>query len=180
MKKRVLFLITMLIAICLCGCSASANTTYTVTKNGTNFSVDTENSTIFDGVNTYQYTFSGTSSTYEVHITYPDSSSYWFKMQNNSGNGGWSDNYDKNRFIDGETLRDILQEKAPEESFPGKAIFIILLLGIGVFNMVSPHTAWYLEYGWRYKNSEPSDLVLGLNRTSGVVAVIAGIALIFF
>ncbi len=180
MKKRVLFLITMLIAICLCGCSSSANTSYTVTKNGIDFIIDTENSTISDGVNTYHYTFSGTSSTYEVHITYPDSSSYWFKMQNNSGNGGWSDNYDKNRFTDGDTLREILLEKAPKESFPGKAVFILLLFVIGVFNMISPHTAWYLEYGWRYKNAEPSDLVLGLNRTSGLVAVIAAIALIFF
>jgi hypothetical protein len=179
MKKIYIFLLTMVILISLCGCSSSANTTYTVTKDGTDFIVDPENSTISDGVNTYQYTFSGNTTTYKVEITYPDSSSYWFSMQNNNGNGGWSENYDENRFIAGDTLRDVLIEKAPKESFPGKVVFIILLLGIGVFNMVSPHTAWYLEYGWRYKNAEPSDLALGLNRVGGVFAIIVAIILIF-
>ncbi|MGN0250750.1 MAG: DUF6199 family natural product biosynthesis protein [Oliverpabstia sp.] len=46
---------------------------------------------------------------------------------------------------------------------------------MGAFNTAAPSVAWYLEYGWRYKNAEPSDLALGLNRVGGIIAIIVGI-----
>lgn len=179
MKKLLIFLITTLLVLSMCGCSASANTTYTSYKNGTSYVVDTENGTISDGTNTYTYSFSGNSSSYNVDITYPDGSTYWFKMSGYSGYGGWSDDYDENRYVDGDTLRNVLLEKAPKESNPGKFFAIILLLAVGFFHVASPYTAWYLEYGWRYKNAEPSDLALGMNRVGGVVAIIVAVIMIF-
>lgn len=179
MKKIHIFMIIILLVLSLSACSSSADTTYSIIKNGTSYVVNTENCTISDGSNTYQYSFSGNSSSYNVDITYPDGSTYWFIMSGNSGYGGWSEDYDENRYADGDILREVLIEKAPKESNPGKFIAIIFLLAVGIFHSVSPHTAWYLEYGWRYKDVEPSELALGLNCVGGVVAIIVAIIMIF-
>lgn len=96
-----------------------------------------------------------------------------------SGSGGWSDDYDANRYVDGDLLCDILIQKALKAVNPDKVIGIIILLAIGILNIASPYTAWYLGYGWRYKNAEPSDSALGLNRVVGVFAVLVAVVMIF-
>lgn len=53
-----------------------------------------------------------------------------------------------------------------------------LLIVMGIFQLVSPQTAWYLSYGWRYKNAEPSDIALVMERMGGVVAIIVGIIIL--
>ncbi len=53
-----------------------------------------------------------------------------------------------------------------------------LLIVMGIFQLVSPKTAWYLSYGWRYKNAEPSDVALVMERMGGVVAIIVGIIIL--
>ena len=58
-------------------------------------------------------------------------------------------------------------------------LLILLLLAVGIFNTASPHTAWYLEYGWRYKDAEPSDMALTFSRLGGILAIIAAVILIF-
>ena len=178
MKKIQVLIVLMLIAISLCACS-SMSTTYTVEQDGITYVVDTINSTVFDGGNTYQYSFSGSYSSYKIDITYPDGSTYWWQQQGSSGFGGWSDNYDENRYVAGDVLRDVLEEKAPKESNPGKFFMAIFLLGIGIFNIFSPYTAWYLQYGWRYKDAEPSDDALIMNRVLGGVAIIIAVIILF-
>ncbi|HIX66021.1 MAG TPA: histidine kinase [Candidatus Anaerotruncus excrementipullorum] len=44
---------------------------------------------------------------------------------------------------------------------------VVLLAALGGFNLLLPRASWYLSYGWRYKNAEPSDLVLAINRIGG-------------
>lgn len=126
----------------------------------------------------YQYEFSGNKSSYDVNITYPDGSTYWFHMSGGAGHGGWSDDYDEDRYVDGDTLSDVLLEKAPKEVNSGNWLAALIIAIVGIFNIVSPYSAWYLEYGWRYKNAEPSDIALGLNRVVGVIAVVAAVALL--
>lgn len=185
MKKLLIAILSVLLVVSLCSCSASkdkAGATYTVNKGGTAFVVDPGNGTIFDGTHTYQYEISGSSSDYSINITYPDGSTYWWRTHNSGGgtvgSGGWSDDYDETRYVDGWTLCDVLEENAPKEKDPKNVLVILVLFVIGIFNTVSPRTAWYLEYGWRYKNAEPSDLALGLNRLGGIVAMIAAVIII--
>ncbi|MBE6962450.1 MAG: hypothetical protein E7445_08365 [Ruminococcaceae bacterium] len=58
-------------------------------------------------------------------------------------------------------------------------LLILVLLAVGIFNTVSPHTAWYLENGWRFKNAEPSDLALGMTRLAGIVFIAVAIITFF-
>ncbi|HHV45910.1 MAG TPA: hypothetical protein GXX53_03230 [Tissierellia bacterium] len=50
--------------------------------------------------------------------------------------------------------------------------FLIL---IGLFNIFFPRAAWYLEIGWKIKDSEPSEGALIFHRVIGVIFCIAGI-----
>lgn len=53
-----------------------------------------------------------------------------------------------------------------------------LLILIGLFNLITPETSWYLKYGWRYKDAEPSEAAIVFGRIGGVVAILIGIVLL--
>ena len=184
MKTALMFCLAALLALSMCACSSAGDTsTYTVGE----YVVDRVNCTISDGMYTYQYTFSGDASGYSIDITYPDGSTYWWHRQmDNSGtgssSGGWSDDYDEGRYVSGDTLREILVAGAPrasKERSPGMTLFGIVMLVGGLFNTISPQTAWYLSDGWKFKDAEPSDAALGLTRVGGAACILIGAILIF-
>lgn len=108
-----------------------------------------------------------------------NNATYWRKYQGNAGFGGWSDNYDKFKYVSGDVLINVLSYKAPDSSTEKNPLIIILFFVIGIWNTISPRLAWYLSYGWRYKNAEPSDIALGITRFGGIVAIIIGFISIF-
>lgn len=185
MKKAGTVLLCALLVLILCACSSAsgADKAYTVYRNGTEFVVDPQQETVFDGTHTYHYRLSGDTGSYGINITYPDGSTYWWQTQKSggfsTGSGGWSDNYDASRYVSGDTLCDVLATAVPKEQEPKNVLLILLLLAVGIFNTASPHTAWYLEYGWRYKDAEPSDMALTFSRLGGILAIIAAVILIF-
>ena len=147
------FIVLILVAIFLCACS-SVSTTYTVEEDGINFVVDTINGTISDGEYTYQYSFSGSDSSYRVDITYPNNSSYWWQQQGASGYGGWSDAYDENRYVAGDVLRDVLEHEAPKESNTGSFLMAIILLVVGILILAhrAPLGIWNTDGDTRMRN----------------------------
>lgn len=180
MKKLLGVLLSMVMLFSLCGCS-SQEAVYTVEKAGKTFEVDTVSGTIFDGTYKYQYTFFGDAEQYSVDITYPDGSTYFWEQTGNVGNGGWSDDYDAALYVEAETLREVIMESAPAASGTSaswKIVVAILLLAIGGLNVAAPRTAWQWEYGWRYKNAEPSDMALRVNRIGGVAALVIGVVML--
>ena len=145
-------------------------------KDGLSLTVDTENHTISDGTDLYEYDISG----YDLTITYPNGTIYsWTTDRYGNGSGGWDKDYDPDRYIPFSTLRDALEEKEYDHT-PSKNIFpILLLVGLGIFVAAAPRAAWYLEYGWRFKDAEPSDLALWGNRAGGVLMLIIAVVMIF-
>ena len=53
--------------------------------------------------------------------------------------------------------------------------FGIICLLIGLFNLFCPYGAWFLGYGWRYENAEPSDLMLIATRIIGGFITLIGL-----
>ena len=173
MKRFRLFLPLFLAAVLLLGCAA-APTTYTVVLSDVQFTVNTELGTISDELYTYLYEIDGSGSSRSVTITYPDGSTCW-----SSGSvGGWSNGYRPDRYADGDTLLAVLEQSAPRE-YTGKPILGLLLIALGLWHALAPHSAWYLSYGWRYKDAEPSDAALMISRISGVLVILFGIFAMF-
>lgn len=171
-----LFIITIML---LCSCT-QGESLYKIEKSGIALEVNKETNTIYDGTNMYYFNFAGNKSDYEIEITYPDGSTYWCEMDNGSGNMGWSNDYNPGKYIDGDILASTLLEDAPKASKHSdvSVIAFLVLIILGVFNIVSPQFAWYLQYGWRYKDAEPSDMALVINRVGGVVIILIGIFLL--
>jgi hypothetical protein len=46
-------------------------------------------------------------------------------------------------------------------------IGVVLFAVFGLINVFSPSTGWYLSVGWKFKDAEPSDVVLLLHRIGG-------------
>ena len=183
MKKISMLLLCMLL-VTLCACGSFEETTYSARRDGVSYLVDRENQTISDGTHTYRYVLTGDSDGYSVRITYPNGSSYWWETRKSGGGimtgyGGWSDDYDEERYAKGDVLCDILEASVPEKTEPKNILIVLLLLAAGIFNAAAPHTAWYLEYGWRYKDAEPSDLALAATRFGGVAAIAVAVIMIF-
>ena len=55
----------------------------------------------------------------------------------------------------------------------------LLLIALGLIDLIVPKVSWYLGYGWRYKDAEPSDAALVFARMGGAIAIAIGIALLF-
>ncbi len=179
-KKRSFVQILLMIMICMfiCACSREEPGPKTVVYNGTIYTIDDEAMTISDGKNTYRYEGNGTSSSYSYRIIYPNAAEYYWTWSGNIGHGGWSDNYDESLYVDGRTLMNVLETEMPEESEPKNVLMIIILIGVGVFNVAAPQTAWYLSDGWRYKNAEPSETALELTRFGGIIAIVIAVFMI--
>ena len=97
-----------------------------------------------------------------------------------SGFGGWSDDYDETSYIEGSVLQKAVISKIPEPQEPKNVLLIVVLIAVGIFNLFFPQTSWYLGYGWRYRNAEPSEAALALNRIGGGVAVAVALLLLLF
>lgn len=178
MKKAAILILALLLTLFLQACEKPA-TTYTVEKDGKAFQVDSEAGTLSDGTHTYTYTFSGDSESYVIDIYYPNGSSFHWTKNRMLGYGSQSGDYNDELYISGEILCEVIATKAPTPANPGKFWAVVILLGIGIFNAAAPQASWYLSYGWRFKDAEPSDLALNIGRTVGIFAIIAGVFMIF-
>ncbi len=87
-------------------------------------------------------------------------------------------------FNDGMTEEDYeYSEEAAErgEGLQNKFIYgliAVLFFGVSALSFFSPETGWKIGFGWRYKNAEPSDAALFMERIGGGIGMaVAGIAL---
>lgn len=175
--KRFCLLVTALLLVLLCACGEKEDpNVYDVTYEGKTYTVDLNDRTIsFDDV-VCSFELSGS----DFRVTYPDGSSYWWSQSGNFGHGGWSDDYDEDRYVSGDVLWSVLGRPSQgTEERGGHPLVGLLLLAIGVFHTASPRTGWYLSYGWRYKDAEPSDAALAAGRLGGVACIVIGIICFF-
>jgi len=86
--------------------------------------------------------------------------------------------YDEDKYISGDVLMDLISGRytADRDKDEGgvSPLLALLVIAVGIFNIAKPDVAWYLEYGWRYKDAEPFDLALTANRFGGGFTVFLG------
>ena len=77
-------------------------------------------------------------------------------------------------------LGEEIEKEKVTKTDPMKFVIIIVLVVVGIMSIASPSTVWYLEYGWRYKDAQPSDEAIAMNRFGGIIAIIAAVAILIF
>ena len=178
MKHKLTITCILLLALSLTACTQKeVQTAYSVGIENMQFTVDTQNMTISDGMHIYQFEVSGGNTT----ITYPNGATFYWSWSGNVGSGGWSEDYDDSTYTDGHILLQALEMKPGTQNKrerSGNPLAGLLILGLGLWNAVAPYSSWYLSHGWRYKDAEPSDAALGFTRFSGIAAIIVGIILL--
>lgn len=183
MKK--LICLTLVLLLALLSACGGGETVYNITVNGKTCTVDTGAQTVTCGDEVCRYSISGGSSRTQVKITYPDGATYSSSINRGgaftSTASGWSDDYrEENYAMPGDDLVDALMEGRSDRNRLGGGWFLgLLAIALGIWNVVSPRSAWYLAYGWRYRNAEPSEAALFFARVGGVAAILAGIVLFF-
>ncbi|MGM9607492.1 MAG: DUF6199 family natural product biosynthesis protein [Oscillospiraceae bacterium] len=181
MKRSLLMgIVLFLLLLTACGKNTGDPNVYDVEYGGKTYTVDQNNQTItFDG-HVCEFELSGNGNSMRFKVTYPDGSTYFWNQTGNTGEGGWSDDYDAERYVSGDTLWSVLEQGRPSaRNNSGHWFLGVLLVAAGIFQAASPRTLWYISHGWRYKDAEPSDLALGLGRIGGGVVVIIGIICFF-
>lgn len=166
-------------AISMFGCGSNTQRAYTAQYNGVTFNINPLLGTITDGRYTYSYEFSGNAEKGSAKITYPDGSTYNFTKDGIAGYGGWSEDYSDEIYTDGSILCELLFDNAEEGTWKLSPASIIVLLVFGFVMAAYPRKVWQLEYGWRFKNAEPSDIALAANRIVGLILMCTAIIMIF-
>ena len=57
-------------------------------------------------------------------------------------------------------------------------ICAILLFGVGIFRIVLPEESIYLREHWRFKDCEPSETYIKMERFGGIISIIFAVILI--
>lgn len=176
--KRIccLFAALCLLFLSACGADKGDPNVYNVEYSGKTYSVDLISQTIsVDGYTCeFNVTYSG-----RFVVTYPDGSTYSADADIGWG-GSHSENFDPDRYVSGDTLWEVLEQDHPDaKQNPTHGGLGIVLVLFGVLETAFPQASWWLSHGWRFKNAEPSDLVLGLGRVVGVIMIIVGVICFF-
>lgn len=190
MKRTIaIFALILAAVMLLAGCKKEPlPAVYTVYSYGAPYTIDTEGRTISDGTYTYGYEYAASGSS--VSFTYPDGNVYSAGIQsaNSSGAGGLSAgsvsaDYDySSGYTDPLSLCYALasprETKRAASSGSDHPFVALLLCGVGIFNLAAPKASWYLSYGWRFKDAEPSDAAITLSRIGGAIAVVIGVIML--
>ena len=181
MKKN-LIIFVMLFGVLISISSCKNASVYDVKIAGVSYEVNSIDKTINDGKYTYQYSFSGNKAYYTIRITYPDNFEYTYTHSGQTGTDSWNGNFNY-VYTKPETLCNVILADVPKpinaEIFFAKVISFLTFIGIGIFFILFPDVIWKLKWGWRYKNSEPSEAAIKTNQFIGVIAIIASIIILF-
>ena len=179
LKTKVFILLLIILASICVGCN---NEPDPVVIDGKEVIISTENSTLTHGDDTYYY--STNHDLTQITITYPNGAVYTKTYYDEySSSGGWNSidmgSVEDLGYIDENVLVDIIKDNNKSFQISENFVLSFLLLLAGLFAAIFPYTAWYISYGWRYKDAEPSDIALFFERIGGIVLIIVGILFLF-
>lgn len=193
MKRLIPIVLALVLVLCAC---EKQKTVFTMEIGGYPLTVNTENSSISDGTNSYRYSrtgiFAANGGTEKTTIYYPNDSTYWWSMSTSggvsSGSGGWSDDYDETRYVPGDTLVAAVDQALENTSASRDAAvnWAWILCGLfcvpyGIFACALPKEAWYLDHlgrMWQYRNPEPTEAALKMTRIGGGICIAVGVFLL--
>ena len=172
MKKVILVFMCMLTLLSLCAC-AKVKDNYTVRVWGEKLEVNSVRHTISDGTHTYRYKEIYGTDDPEFVIYYPNGTTY--DSLDNRYNGTFDGSY-----VAGDTLYSAIKKGISTTINPSKLLVCLVCIVCGLIGIISPYTAWKMSIGWRFRDAEPSELALSMERLGGVIAIALGVIVLIF
>ena len=124
----------------------------------------------------YRYEYDGGN----ITITYPNGA-VWIESPTSTGAAiSWDDNYDPQRYIEGDVLARYLEEAhrpRSREGIVGIGFACLIMATVGVVMFVVPEELIEMKYGWRFKNAEPTEFAVWEVRIGGIVVVIVAVVI---
>ena len=120
----------------------------------------------------YHYTFEDEN----ITITYPNGATWW----TSSTAGGWSDDYDPERYIDGDTLAQQLTQayqysRKNWDHVLVVGFFSLIIIVVSILDIKHPDVLHRMRYGLWVQNAEPTEFALTISRLCGVVAIVLAV-----
>jgi len=178
--KKIIAILLLMMAILLMGCQKSKEV-YTQEYAGRILTINTAEKTITDGEDVYTYT-----KDYDrIQITFPNGKTYWRKtaVDKAQGSEGGEMISDDPRCIPRSTLISIVNNIEKTTGASGTFNLPVLLMGLltcggGIWICRNPEKIWYWQWGWRYKDAEPSDRAITVEFVAGILLIILGVGMI--
>lgn len=120
----------------------------------------------------YRYTFEEG----YITITYPNGATWW----ESSTASGWDDEYDPERYIDGNTLAQQLTQayqysRKNWDHVVVTGLMSLILIVVSILNIKHPDVLHKMQYGLWVQNAEPTEFALTISRLSGVVVIVLAV-----
>ena len=80
----------------------------------------------------------------------------------------------------GDMILSAVESAEPAEKKGQSPLLYALLVIIGAFMAIWPKALWYVKYGFRYKDAEPSEASLFFIRAGGVLVAFCGVMAMIF
>ena len=197
MKRKIAFILMlvmlMLLTLAACATKPKGTEIKTVEKNGDTLFViyDFDDQTISvgstlvsvygpdgeliwdeDRKDEYRYVYDNGN----ITITYPNGATWW----ESSTAGGWDDDYDPERYIDGDILaRQLTQayqySRKNWDSVLVVGFFSLIIIVVSILDIKHPDVLHRMRYGLWVRNAEPTEFALTISRLCGVVAIVLAV-----
>lgn len=179
MKRIIAVLLTMVLLLSLTACGPRKKTgteEVYLEDAGVSVTINYDDETIRCGDDLYTYMVSRDYCT----INYPNGATYWdYGMYHVP-----DEDYDPERYLPAELLLPLLahQQAAMSRNKSGlditAVLSFVLLLTLGLLAIISPESMAYLRGGWRFKNAEPTEWAITMERIAGIFFLIMALVLL--
>lgn len=122
----------------------------------------------------YHYTYDDGN----ITITYPNGATYW----ESSTAGGWDNDYDPERYIEGDVLAQQLNQAYQYARKNWDSVFLVglvclLIIGLCIVDIIHPDIFYRLRYGLWVQNAEPTEFAMTMSRIGGIVGIVLSVIL---
>jgi len=180
-KQAILLMVFILLLSLLSGCSSQQNT---MTIDGKSVTLNLESREIQVDDQVYRYVTDEA----QIEIEYPNGMVFRRVYEAEGTVDDWiktsemvdATYLDKMGYLEPNVLINQVIRYSPDSESDQKdspSALGVFLVTLGILNVLFPKWFWNIQYGWRYKNTEPTDTAINIQRLGGIIAIIVGFIL---
>lgn len=180
-KQAILLMVFILLLSLLSGCSSQQNS---MTIDGKTVTLNLESREVQVDDQVYRYVTDEA----QIEIEYPNGMVFRRVYETEGTVDDWiktsetvdATYLDKMGYLEPNVLINQVIRFSPDSDSDQKdspSALGVFLVTLGILNVLFPRWFWNIQYGWRYKNTEPTDTAINIQRLGGIIAIIVGFIL---